>query len=271
MRLLTIDDLATPGWEPLLDHVASIQKVYNLYKSRARSRRHLSMTISGDEDRPPGLHASELCTCIRQASYSLKAVKKKSDDRSIDNNMLMRFDIGHAVHALLQNDFHRMCGYSDGRILFEDEVRINDSTGGVALTYQIRSSSDGVFTFYDYDANPYLRCGLEIKSMSDAEFEKYKTPDKKHLLQGNLYQKCLDLPLMWYLYYNKSNSNYTAPRAPFVQKFNPNIWNQIESRAVQIHDLTNKGLLPEREEGRHCSWCPYSTECAPAYNSKYRR
>ena len=269
-RLLTISDLTAPDndWKPLLDHVSALQAIHTRYKATMRGDRHIEVHIGGNKSRAPGLHASELCGCLRQAAYSLLGAEKQVEEGSTDVNMLMRFDIGHLLHALLQDDFQRMCLMMDGRLVFEDEVRINEKTCDVAAHYKIASSTDGIFTFYDEHDSPYLRVGLEIKSKSAPEYEKLKKPLVENTMQGTLYQKCHDLPLMWYLYYNKSNSNYTPPLFPWLVTFSASEWNAVESRAKQVHTFVQQGTLPEREEGMPCSWCPYAKACEPTYNSR---
>lgn len=274
MRLLTIDDLADPSndWRPLLDHVSMLRSVYDTYKKSNRRRRVVEVCMTGDEDRPPGLHASELNTCLRQAAYSLNGTKKSADTKNVNVNMLMRFDVGSAVHAILQDDFHRMCMDTNGRLTFSDEVRIDRSTHPLAAEYDVASSTDGIFTFYDESYRPYLRIGIEIKTMSAKEFDKITEPKSEHVMQATLYQKMLDVPLMWFVYYNKSNSNITMSSMPWVLPFNKNIWNRIESRMQQVHTLVGQDTLPDREEGMHCTWCPYARTCEPAYTviaSKY--
>jgi CRISPR/Cas system-associated exonuclease Cas4 (RecB family) len=266
VRLTKIDDLLDPhnDWKPLLEHVASIQTILEHYKRVHRDRRKFEVFMTGNEDRAPGLHASEICSCLRQATYSLLGTKKKADTENVDINMLMRFDIGTSVHSLLQNEFKLMCAYTNGQLSFEDEVRINRDTHPLAAQYDLSSSCDGIFTFKNADGTPYMRVGLEIKTMSDGEYSKSNQPKEYHTLQGTFYQKLLDLPLIWYLYYNKSNSNYTPPRTPWLVPFNTNTWNRLEDRAQQAHRHVQAGTLPEREEGMPCRWCGYATECMPA-------
>jgi len=230
--------------------------------------RCITVNIGGSKSRAPGLHASELCGCLRQSAYSLLGTEKQADEENSDTNMLMRFDVGHMLHALLQDDFQRMCLLMDGRLVFEDEVRINTQTCDVAARYQIASSTDGIFTFYDEQDNPYLRVALEIKTKSGPQYEKLNKPEEEHIMQGTLYQKCHDVPLIWYLYYNKSNSNYTPPLFPWLIPFKDAEWNRVESRAKQVHALVQQGTLPEREEGMPCSWCSYAKLCEPSYNHK---
>ena len=267
MQLLTIDDLHAPNndWKPLLEHVAVLQTIYEQYKARYRSARKFEVYMSGDGDRAPGLHASELCGCLRQATYSLHGTPKDADVENTDTNMLRRFDIGACVHALLQDDFQRMCMGTNGRIVFDHEIRIDASTNPLAAKYEISSSCDGAFTFYNEQDRPYLRVGLEIKTMSGDEYIKAKKPKEVHITQGTLYQKFIDLPLIWYLYYNKSNSNYTPPLFPWIVPFDKNTWNRLESKAQQAHSFRAQGGLPEREEGMPCSWCAYAKTCGPKY------
>lgn len=227
--------------------------------------------MSGDEDRPPGLHASELNGCLRQAAYSLIGTKKQVNTENTNINMLMRFDQGSALHAIIQDDFQRMCTATNGKLLFYDEVRISPKTSEIAAKYKFSSSTDGVFTFFNAEDEPYLRVGLEIKTMARDEFDKLNKPKEEHVMQATFYQKLLDIPLMWFLYYNKNNSNYTQPTTPWVVPFDKNMWARIESRAQQVHKLVDSNALPEREEGMRCSWCPYSTTCNPAFGMELTR
>jgi hypothetical protein len=268
VRLLTIDDLTAPDndWKPLLDHVAALQAIWDKYKATYHGDRHFPIHIGGDGHRAPGIHASEICGCLRQATYSLIGTENNADTDNANINMQKRFDIGHMVHALIQDDFQRMCMLTDGRIVFTDEARITSKTSDVAAKFQVSSSTDGIFVFYDEHDNPYLRVALEIKSMSGPEFEKANKPKEPHVMQGTLYQKCFDVPLIWFLYYNKSNSNNTPPLTPWIVPFDRGTWNRLESRMVQAHDFARQGTLPDREEGMPCSWCSYAKTCEPSYN-----
>lgn len=266
-QLLTISDLYDPDndWKPLLQHVAYLKVLYESYKASQSGSRSITLDIGGSKSRAPGLHASELHACLRQSAYSLMGVEKVDDVNNRDVNMLMRFDLGHAVHRVFQDEFQEMCLGTYGTLTFEDEVKIGKGTHELCDLYQISSSSDGLFTFYRNTGEPYLRVGLEIKTASEKEYEKINNPKDAHLSQGSLYQKMLDVPLMWYLYYNKSNSFYTPPTAPWVVPFDKAEWNKVESRAKQVHLLVSQNTLPDREEGMPCTWCSYALTCEPTY------
>jgi hypothetical protein len=262
-RLLTIDDLHDPSndWKPLLEHVAWLGTAYEQWKVRDKGGRDVLVHFGDNTRRSPGLHASELNTCIRQAVYSLREEKRKGSNP--DLNMQQRFDLGTMMHALWQAEFEEVCVSTMGRVSFEDEVGISPEMGGLAQQYEFASHCDGVFTFCDDAGNPYLRLGLEIKTMSADEFDKATKPKDQHIQQATLYQRLLDLPLVWYLCYNKSNSNWTRPAAPWIVPFDNNEWRKLEDRARQAHLHRAAGTLPDREEGMPCKWCAFSDLCNP--------
>ena len=179
----------------------------------------------------------------------------------IYSNMLMRFRIGHAVHAMLQNDWHRIADMTSN-IDFVDEVKISPSTSTVAKELDIYSSSDGIFTFLK-DKKPFIRVGLEIKTTSPNVFDKLNKPYPEHIEQSIMYMACLDLPVMWLLYYNKGNSNITTPYTPWLFQFDERLWNRIQMRIVKAEHNARTKQLPERDEGMQCKWCPYAYTCQP--------
>jgi CRISPR/Cas system-associated exonuclease Cas4 (RecB family) len=178
--------------------------------------------------------------------------------------MLMRFAMGQAVHAMIQHDWHRIADTSEGVFTFEDEVRIGPDLGGVAAQWNIRSSCDGVITIYEA-GEPLVRVGVEIKTKSDKEYAKLKAPEKQHIEQCTTYQATLDLPLMWLIYYNKSNSNFTPSRPPYLFRFDRWRWEEdLEMRFAWATHAAETGLTPDRSEGVYCRWCQFAHTCQPA-------
>ena len=263
MRLLTVDDLydQANNWKPLLEHIAWLGQAYDAWKARDTGGREIRVRFGDGAERSPGLHASEINTCIRQAVYALRGEPRQPENSDV--NMHQRFDIGTMTHALWQEELEEVCAQTLGRVSFEPEVRITNALGGVSAQYDYASACDGVFTFCDDQGNPYIRLGLEIKTMSADQFDKAHAPKNEHVQQATLYQKCLDLPLIWYLYYNKSNSNWTRPVAPWVVPFDKNEWAKLESRSQLAHQHVLANTLPEREEGMPCKWCAFSKVCTP--------
>lgn len=270
MKLLTRADLEGPeDVTPLVQEATQLIGLYSEFIERDAGGYEYIVDIGAEGDRAPGVHASEISNCFRQLVYSLSAVERKHAAR--EANMRMRFGMGHAVHAMLQSNFHRLTQFHAGWLEFQDEVKIHPGLGGSAELWDIHSSCDGVFTFYNTNG-AYMRVGLEIKTASALEYEKLKEPHKGHKEQCCTYMACLDLPLMWVLYYNKSNSNITESKAPWLIKFDRALWEQdLEVRIATAQHYAEVQELPDREEGFYCGWCPWSWHCMPKklkYKSK---
>ena len=223
----------------------------------------LDQDEKGDDHRAPGVHASELNTCQRMVFYTLNSTKKV---KRVPKDMKKRFLVGHAIHAMLQSQFHKMVEDKGGFITFEDEVKTGSTTLGTYLN--IQSSCDGVFTIHerreDGTTAPIMRIGLEIKTEAPDSYASLKAPRPKHIEQAHVYMACLDLPVMWFLYWNKGNQNITPMRYPWLVSFDEAIWAKLKERAENSLIAAEDNVAPDREEGGHCSWCPYAYTCKPA-------
>lgn len=268
MSLLRISDLNKSPAE--LDvYLKEAQKLQGIYLSHIANTQErdtaYDVEIRGASTRGAGIHASEISHCMRVIVYSLMGIDRKPSAQDTDVNMLMRFKLGHAVHAMIQSDWHAIAALSNGRIRFEDELRINPEVSEVAREWNIHSSCDGVITLCDEQLNPWMRVGLEIKTESDGQYSKLSAPRPKHIEQTTVYMATLDLPLMWTLYYNKSSSNFTPSCAPWLFKFNGTLWeNELEVRFAKARHHAEVNSLPPRTEGMECRWCPYAYTCKPA-------
>ena len=270
MPLASIKDLNGPIEEvsALVTFATTLSDVYD------------DFVFLDEEDRgarAPGIHASELYPCKRKTVYSVMNVEKRS---KIEKFWKQRFKVGHALHAMMQHDFHRMAKRS-GRGLamrraqeladknnwvmsFEDEVPVRPDLQPVAKAYNIHSACDGIFTFTDRTTGEVmLRIGLEIKTEAPDGYAKLTAVKPEHLRQGHIYMAALDLPLMWFFYLNKGNQNNTPSRAPFLVVWQPEIWDEVAARCVEVLDYAKRGELPERTETIICQFCPWSYTCAP--------
>ncbi len=269
MPLTRIADLAQPkeDLEPYLEMAGSLSKLYESL---------LENWQENHADRPPGIHASELNKCLRETFYTLTNVEKQN---SVSVNMRRRFHIGHAVHAMVQKELHKLAAYHQAEevaqqngwyLEFEDEVVINPEKQELAAKYKIYSSCDGVFTFRESEhGEVVLRVGLEIKTENPDGYEKLKQPKKEHIEQMHVYMACLDLPIVWFFYMNKGNQNTTPSRDPWLLTFDHAIWERLEGRAREVLHHEETRTLPTREEGQHCTFCPYSWTCLPS-NLQYK-
>lgn len=269
--LLTIDDLkrCDPSTrQQLVQHAMQLSTLWYQWKLQHHGGFTITIEHERSGGRAAGVHASELHGCLRKLVYAARGEPRQDGNRDV--NMQRRFDIGTMTHELIQYELRQMCMWlkehsPDGYppIYFDAEVGIYPGLGGAAQQYNMHSSCDGLFTFC-VSNQPYLRVGLEIKTSSYLEFDKLKQPKDEHRWQTCMYQKSLDVPLMWVLYYNKSNSNMTPSEAPWLFQFNEPLWNDtLEPRIVSAYQMAQAGQLPAREEGRPCGWCPFAHSCNP--------
>jgi hypothetical protein len=264
MALVSIADLGQSQEvrTQYVQHAMQLSVLWHKWKEQQSGNRDVTVAFRGEKGRKPGIHASEISKCQRKMVYSLMGTERIVSARNV--NMQDRFDVGTAMHAVIQKQFYEMCDWLGGGITFEDEAKIHPGLGGVAEKWNMHSSCDGIFTFW-HNCQPYLRVGLEIKTQSGPEFEKLKEPFDDHKEQGCMYMKALDIPLIWFLYYNKSNSNYTPSEAPYLLQFNSVLWGQLEQRFQAATCMANDKHLPAKQEGMPCSWCPFAYTCKPAY------
>ena len=242
--------------------------------------------------RPAGVHASEVSGCKRKLVYTMRGTAKE-DRASVA--WKQRFKVGQALHDIMQADLHSMAKQSNGFITFEDEVRISPDTHTIAAKWGIHSSADGVLTFYekkpidskafgqwaegDVDCRtPIRRILVEIKSKAPDAFDKLRAPESDHIDQATVYMACLNIPLTWYMYWNKGDQTITPSAGPFLQPFDPKRWAKIEERMAEAWDYLEKeelqGKLPDskKDEGVLCEFCPYSWTCQPGYlNNRGKR
>jgi CRISPR/Cas system-associated exonuclease Cas4 (RecB family) len=265
--LLSIADLNQPQQDlaPYIELATSLSQMYFDHIARDQDEGYsYTVEVSGGKGRAAGIHASEISKCLKLVVYSINGTERRADSDTADVNMLMRFRLGTAIHAMMQNDWYRIATKSSGRIHFQAETPIHPGIGGPAQAWNIHSACDGIVTFLDEAGHPILRVGIEIKSMSDGQFDKVRQPQSDHKEQTTLYMATLNLPLMWVIYYNKSNSTITTSFPPFVFQFDKKLWeHQLEMRFAKAHHYAEKGALPPGTEGQQCSWCPFSYTCKP--------
>lgn len=274
-RLVTNADLNRSEEElaPLIAQAQRLAELWMDFLKQDGASHDYTVVTQGERDRSGGIHGSEL-KCPRKVVYSLMGTERKVSAESTDANMKLRMRTGTAIHRQLQTDFQRMAAwYSENKraeglaLTFDDELAVSADLQAAAAAWELSSSCDGAFTFWHWDGTtwvPYLRVGLEIKTSSDKSYVDRKRPEADHLEQVCLYQACLDLPLMWLLYYNKSNSNFTTPYAPWLFKFDKHKWeNSLEMQFARAHHNAETKHVPAGVEGLHCSWCPFSWTCNP--------
>jgi CRISPR/Cas system-associated exonuclease Cas4 (RecB family) len=277
MQLVSLQDLDRPEEQlsPLINQAQKLGEHWLEFVKQDVEAHEYTVTIGGEKDRSGGIHASEMSKCMLRLVYSVAGAERRPDAATTKANMKLRFRTGSAIHAMIQSDFDRMARWFTLNnqhlgvaLTFDSELPIRHDLQSVAKAWDLSSSCDGAFTFWSHTGGtwaPYLRVGVEVKTSSDKQFEDRKKPEADHLEQTCLYQATLDLPLMWVLYYNKSNSNFTTPFAPWLFKFDKTLWErELEMRFAKAHHYAETHTLPDRTEGMHCGWCPFSYLCKPA-------
>lgn len=279
MPLVTINDLLNGPAEEISPFLVKASNLCGTLEDYLTSNR------PPDHARPSGIHASEISGCERKIVYNLINTEKRD---LIDPKWKKRFDIGHHIHEKFQREFayiaHRMGlkPVQNWHITFESEVKIAPDLQPMANQWSIHSHCDGVFVIRErWDGPAVLRIALEIKSESPTQYEllmKKAKPKPDHIEQAHVYMACLDIPLTWFLYYNKGNQNYTGSDASFLIPFDPVLWKELESRFERAHNaaanaLTDSGKLieenlPPRTESVKCEFCSFSWTCQPTYLNK---
>lgn len=288
MQLITLADLSRPEEElsPIINQAQTLGGLWLEFLKQDVEPYEYTVQDGGEATRSAGIHASEMSKCMLKMVYSIIGIERRPSAESTDANMKLRFRTGTAVHAMIQTDFRRMAEWYNRTytqhtgiaLSFESELKVKSHLQAAAQAWGLSSSCDGAFTFYRYEAIPphglsgwvqFLRVGVEIKTSSAPSYESRKKPEPDHMEQTCLYQATLDLPLMWVLYYNKSNSNFTTPYAPWLFKFDKHMWEgELEVRFAKAHHYAETRQLPERTEGMHCRWCPFAYVCQPGVLNK---
>jgi len=264
MSLVSIADLSRPISETYRarEEAEKLKDIFIAWHTRSQfSASKFEVYLDSTGGRSNGIHASESSGCMRPTVYSLRGTDKRAPE-IVDPNMIMRFTLGKVIHAYIQHAWSCIAAESEGRITYEAEVPIHPGNSEIAKYWSIYSSCDGVIGLWDDDTQ-FARIGLEIKTQSDGSYTKMSKPDPKHLDQSTVYMKCLDLPLMWACYYNKSNSDVAISGEPYLFTYKEEIWEALEKRWTEQHQHALDGTLPERKTGMECSWCPYAWICDP--------
>jgi CRISPR/Cas system-associated exonuclease Cas4 (RecB family) len=191
--------------------------------------------------------------CGREMYYGITNADKEGN---WEPRMRRILDTGSAIHAQLQGYLNAVAARTEGES-FIPEADIDPDKNKIANLLDISGHTDGI---YEILAKAFrIRIGVEIKSINDAGYKKTSGPHPEHLMQGTVYQKCLDLPVMVFIYYNKNDSSILE----FPHVYDPRRWNAIEKKLNHIRDLAMKGELPERETGFQCGRCGYKAVCKP--------
>lgn len=191
--------------------------------------------------------------CGRELYYSLTDAESEGAWQPRIRRIL---DTGTAIHTQLQLYLKVVAERFEG-FEFEEEADIDPDVNEIANMLDISGHTDGICVVTAKDL--MVRFGLEIKSINANGYKETRSIHAEHIMQGTVYQKCLDLPFMLFLYYNKNDSQM----AEFVQVFDHKRWDAIEEKLNIVRDAAIEEDPPPQEPGYQCSRCKYQRVCDP--------
>jgi CRISPR/Cas system-associated exonuclease Cas4 (RecB family) len=211
------------------------------------------------DNRQGVFHPSAVGGCARRNVYEY--IRTPCID-TIDADSLEIFDIGHAVHDLVQGKLVEMCQYLEEKkglkASFEAEVPCPPDDP-LLIDFGIAGTCDGVLVVSDPGVWTQ-RMVVEIKSSKDKNFHRLNKPKKDHIEQAHLYAFRFDCPIILIWYYNKDNSQ----RRVFVETFDQKVLDRVLKRFQAQLRHAEQGTLPERDENWFmCPRCEYRDVCKP--------
>ena len=233
-KLLSVKDLKGIHRSDLLEIIDGIPLVeeINIY---------LQGMNREDAQRSSGYYSpSSISYCARAMFYQRTGVQQ---NECVYPATRVIFEIGHAVHEMLQGWLMEILGDD----CFRTEVLCIDEE------LHLKRSADELLEL------PNERRMLEIKSISPKGYEGLTRPLPGHLLQAHCYAHMMDTPLIWFLYFNKSNGEMRTFDAIFDKK----IWNQVVDKLDRVERCVQKGNPPPKEIGRGCNECKFAWHCDP--------
>jgi hypothetical protein len=159
--------------------------------------------------RLPGLHPSQIPNpCLLKIYWEMKGKPEQSKHKP---DSLLTFDIGHAVHDMLQ-------GYGRGGAwgpMYEAEVTLSPQKQPIAAELMIQGSADAenILVIDDIPNAPIYEVGLvhEYKTIKKENYDKLIRPKPEHKQQATIYGGVLNRPVVVYLYICKNDSRVTTP------------------------------------------------------------
>ena len=224
--------------------------------STRRGLYQINQTIQ-DRDLDCLFHPSAFGYCIRKLQYhylgETPVHKISSATRSI-------FDLGHAVHDMLQSRLRKTLEYrfNDTDVEWDlgVEVSINDTS--LAKEYELAGSADGLIKIKSNEVTTNII--YEAKSISKKGWEKLTSPMAKHRMQASIYCEALDAPYILFEYFCKDNA---ASKWFLIEKDPVALSNAINA-INKVRVATQKLSLVDREGSRYeCGDCAYLEICKP--------
>lgn len=211
-------------------------------------------------DRQGYFHPSAIGQCSRRNVYEAMRAPLTPGVPDVESQEI--FALGHKIHDRVQGvlaDVARVCEAKGLEWEFQAEVPFDPEKDQLFIDLRTGGTTDGCITIRQPGVWEQ-RGVLEVKSMKDDFWQKLKGPKPDHEWQAHLYAFRWNVPIIWYWYYNKNNSQ----RKVFRRAVNEKKLDQALERLEMFNEHFEAGTLPEREESFFmCPRCEYKTVCDP--------
>lgn len=199
-----------------------------------------------------GLHPSRLpSACLLQIYWEMKG---KKEVQNLKPDQILTFDIGHAVHDMLQG-YGRAGAWGP---MYEPEVKLSPERQALAARLMVQGAADAenILVIDDIPNAPIYEVGIvhEYKTIKKENYEKLTRPKPEHKTQATLYSAILNRPVVVYLYVCKNDSRMTD----YPVEFDPDLWSMIEQKGTLLVNHFQRDEEPKGDPGYGCNNCNYS-------------
>lgn len=197
------------------------------------------------------IHASQLGGCSKKLWYKVTLTEPK---KIIKPALYETFQHGHAVHNWRQEMYSKQLAESEWE--FITELSTADKKLGGRIDPMIVGSTDGLLI----NKNTGERFIYELKTIAAASWEKLRSPQKKHLLQTNVYAKAFGAKGIHIEYFNK---NKDQSKYYYVEA-DEKIYTEAVSQLEYVFGHLNEGTEPPPDPSFfECKSCSFYHICRP--------
>ena len=205
--------------------------------------------------RHAGVHPSQLPhPCLLRTYWQMEGREERERHNPRD---LITFDIGHAVHHMLQS-------YGlDGAWgpVYQPEVHMTEGSHPLATSLMIEGHADAenILVIDDIPNAPIYEVGCvhEYKTIKTENFKKLTRPKPEHKQQAIIYSAVLNRPVVVYLYVCKNDSGMSD----YPVAFEPEMWASAEQKARLLIAHYESEQPPQAAPGYYCNQCPFLYCC----------
>jgi len=217
-------------------------------------------------DRDDGkLHPSSISGCPTAAALAMLKLDE-GDKGTHDAKMLRIFDMGTAIHRMLQWQYIKM-GVIPSEIVQEDGVETVSHWVEVPIDIPEWNMVGSVDAVAEIGGRRYV---VEIKSVNSNKWAKMTGPEEHHKLQAACYVKGCSKKLQGsttviFIYYAKDTSDIKEYVYNVTEKDYAEVKSRIGKINAMIAEYGAKGTIPvpayEDSNKPPCRYCPWKAKC----------